>query len=233
MPWNYSSMTKKLVRKSSSVLDMGTGGGEIFSQLAPFPKQAFATEGYRPNVSLARKCLRPLGVKVIDVNKLGSKLPFQNNRFGLVLNRHDAFNAKEVFRILKPGGTFLTQQVGGGNLEALEKVFNVKPGYIDWTLVSIKKDLKRAGFTIKLARQWKGKVEFKDVGALVYFLKAIPWCIPGFSVEKNLHQLEKLQKALDRGKKLVFTEVRYIALAEKLPTRQISLYTTSLPRPSC
>jgi SAM-dependent methyltransferase len=165
---------------------------------------------------MAIKRLKSLGVKVIDVGKLGPKLPFRNEKFALVLNRHDAFNAKEVFRVLNPEGTFLTQQVGGGNLKELEEVFNVRSGYMDWTLNSIKNDLTGAGFHIKYAKEAKIKVEFKDVGAIVYFLKAIPWCVPGFSVEKNLRQLEKLQKKLESGKKLVFTEVRYIVMAKKI-----------------
>ena len=31
LPWNYNLLAKRLVGKSNSVLDMGTGGGEIFS----------------------------------------------------------------------------------------------------------------------------------------------------------------------------------------------------------
>src|SRR3989338_602745 len=66
LPWDYSTMARKLIRKSNSVLDMGTGGGELFSTLGPFPKHTVATEGYKPNFILAKKCLNMMGVKVID-----------------------------------------------------------------------------------------------------------------------------------------------------------------------
>ena len=52
-PWNYAKIARQLIRKSKSVLDMETGGGEIFSSLGPFPKHAIAYEGYKPNVKVA------------------------------------------------------------------------------------------------------------------------------------------------------------------------------------
>ncbi|MBI2232347.1 MAG: methyltransferase domain-containing protein [Candidatus Aenigmarchaeota archaeon] len=214
--WNYLSIAKRLLRKSKSVLDMGTGGGEIFSSLAPFPEHAIATEGYKPNYLIAKRKLEPLGVRVIKCeNSEKTEMPFRNKEFDLVLNRHDAFNIKEVFRTLKEKGAFLTQQVGGGNLEDLIKEFGAVSHYKSLTLNTIKKQAKDAGFVIHEAKQWKGKIEFKDVGALVYYLKAIPWIVEDFNADRNLSQLMKLQNKLDKGKKLVFTEVRFLIHAVK------------------
>lgn len=216
LPWDYIATAKKLVRKSKSVLDMGTGGGEIFSKLAPFPKHAVATEGYRPNIPVARKRLKPLGVKVIDFeNASVKKLPFAAGEFDLVLNRHDAFDVKEVYRILRKGGVFLMQQVGKSNLDDLARAFGKKTKYAIPPFGQIKKDLKKTGFNVKIFREFRGKTKFTDVGAVVYFLKAIPWAVPGFSVNKNLKQLEKLQRTLEREGELRFSHVRYLILARK------------------
>ena len=216
LPWDYSTMARKLIRKSNSVLDMGTGGGELFSTLGPFPKHTVATEGYKPNFILAKKCLNMMGVKVIDFsNSTTRKMPFSDGKFDLVLNRHDAFNSYEVFRILSPGGVFFTQQVGRDNLKDLVKKFDTTSKYRNATLNSIKKELEKAGFTVKDAREWKGRMKFKDVNTIVYFLKAIPWIVPGFSVDKNLHDLEKLQNMLDSGKRVIFTQHRYLIIAQK------------------
>src|SRR3989344_4827310 len=93
-PWNYNKLAKSLVRKTHSVLDEATGGGEIFSTFAPFPKHTVATEGYKPNVPVAKKKLSPLGVRVIYGDE-SKKLPLKNGDFELILNRHGAFNARE------------------------------------------------------------------------------------------------------------------------------------------
>lgn len=215
-PWNYNTMAKKLVKKSKSMLDMGTGGGELFSMFSPFPKHTVATEGYRPNLILAKKRLGALGVKVIDFsNSTARKMPFDDEEFDLVLNRHDAFYSREVFRILSDEGVFLTQQVGRDNLRDLVKKFDTTSKYRNASFTAVKKELTEAGFTIKNARDWKGIVEFKDVKTIIYFLKAIPWIVPDFRVDKNLRHLEKLQSILDKGKKLVFTQHRYLILAQK------------------
>lgn len=216
LPWDYTTLAKKLVRKSESILDMGTGGGEIFSSLMPFPCKATVTEGYRPNYLLAKKRLEPLGVKVIDFeNATVRKLPFKNEEFDLVLNRHDAFDITELFRILKSNGIFLTQQVGKNNLMDLMKFFNSKQKFNIASFQSVKNELIGTGFKIKFAENWEGKTEFKDVGAIVYFLKNIPWIMKDFSVDSHLKYLLKLQKKVENGKKLVFNENRYLIQAEK------------------
>jgi len=216
LPWDYIAMAKRLVAKSDSVLDMGTGGGEIFSSFAPFPKKAVATEGYMPNYRLAKKRLGSLDVRIVKFsNSLTRKMPFKDDEFQLVLNRQDAFNAQEVFRILKGKGTFLTQQVGSGNLADLAKAFGATQKYKGWTLAFIRRNMKEAGFDIKEARECRYKTEFKDVGAIAYFLRAITWIVPNFSVDRDSEYLTKLQKRLESGKKLMFTQVRFLIKAEK------------------
>ncbi len=217
LPWNYGKIAKEFVRRSVSALDMGTGGGEVFSKFAPFPKHAVATEGYVPNFILAKKRLKPLAVNVIKYsNSTKRKMPFKNGEFDLILNRHDAFNSKEIFRILQPNGIFLTQQTGGNNMIDLIKIFNRVPKYKSWSLKVAKDSLTNTGFTIIKVEHWKGKSEFRDVGAVVYYLKNIPWYIHDFSVEKYLPYLEKLQRKLDKGGRLLFTEVRFLIIAKKL-----------------
>jgi len=214
LPWNYEKIAKKLVQKSRAVLDMGTGGGELFSSFGPFPGRAVAIENYPPNVKEARKKLKPLGVKVIKANE-AKKLPFKNEEFDLVLNRHSAFHAKEVFRILRKNGIFFTQQVDGTDLTDLADEFKAKKQWPFWTLEYAKDKLIKAGFKIEKATKWSGKKEFKDVGAIVYFLKAVPWTVKGFNVDKYLSNLQKLQKKLDSGQKLIFTIKRFLIKAKK------------------
>ena len=42
-------------------------------------------------------------------------LPFGDYEFDIVINRHGDFNAKEIHRVLKCGGIFITEQVGAEN----------------------------------------------------------------------------------------------------------------------
>lgn len=216
LPWDYAKIAKRLILKSSSVLDMETGGGEVFSSLAPFPKHAVVYEGYKPNIPIARRRLAPLGVKVVRCTSV-AHLPFKDGEFDLVLNRHGAINAKEIYRILKNDGLFLTQQVTGANyLRDLVKEFRAKRKFSNITLEKYEKQLRDAGFRILKARKWSDKQVYKDVGAVVYYLKAIPWIVPGFSVEKKLSDLRRLQRKLEQKGKLEFETARFIIMARKV-----------------
>jgi len=213
-PWDYKSIAKVLVHNATTLLDIGTGGGELLASLGLLPGHTVATEGLPANIPIARRRLEPLGVKVFAIDESG-EIPFSDEEFDLLLNRHSAYDEREVFRVLTKGGRFLTQQVGGDNLRDLIREFNVEPQFKDWTLGVAKQRLEEAGFKITQAEDWSGKVEFNDVGALVYFLKSIPWIVKDFSIDNYLPVLEKFQSKINAGESLVFTNARFIVLVEK------------------
>ncbi len=122
LSWSYGSTAFQLMQHAESMVDMGTGGGEFLSMLQPFPSTIFATEGYAPNVPIARKKLEPLGVTVIEVTD-DTALPFQDGQFNLIINQHESYAASEVKRILSPNGIFFTQQVGGLDCAELNDQF--------------------------------------------------------------------------------------------------------------
>lgn len=213
-PWSYLELAKAAVAGAQDILDVATGGGEVFSSLAPFPGRARAVEGYVPNIAVARRRLEPLGVAVFEGNTR-SGMPFEDGAFDLVLSRHGGFRAAEMHRILQPGGTFLTQQVGGDNLADLAAGFGARLAYPDNTLERVCDDLAALGCEIQLQEAWRGPATFHDVGALVYFLTAIPWVIEGFEVERSLDVLQSLHRQLQSGRPLQFTYSRFLVQAVK------------------
>lgn len=122
-PWDFEAIVDAWIGSSPDLLDMGTGGGEWLSR-RPFPKdRTAATEAWPPNVPLAQAKLAPLGARVVAVADAPDNsdqaealalpaLPFADAAFHLIVNRHEAFVASEVARVLAPGGRFVTQQVG-------------------------------------------------------------------------------------------------------------------------
>ena len=213
-PWSYTDLAKAAISGAQDILDVATGGGEVFASLAPFPGRARAVEGYVPNLAVARRRLAPLGVEVFQGNTR-SGMPFEAGAFDLVLSRHGGFRAAEMHRILQPGGVFLTQQVGGDNLADLVAVFGGRLAYPDNTLDRVSEDFVALGCEIQLSEVWRGPVTFLDVGALVYFLTAIPWVIEGFEVERCRGVLEALHRELQAGRPLQFTYSRFLIQAVK------------------
>ena len=211
MPWDYMVMAAARLAHATAALDIDTGGGErILALRAHWPAKMVVTEGYAPNVALARKRLSPLGVTVVEMDSSNITLmPFADDEFDLVLNRHGAFNADEVARILAPGGIFLTQQVHGSFAYDLMAHFGASPQWPNATYEDATTRLAAAGLEVAQGADWRGKLIFKDVGAVVYYLKATPWLVPGFSVARHFEPLLALQTRLAQEGELVFTNLRY------------------------
>jgi SAM-dependent methyltransferase len=211
LPWDYMALAAARMGQAKAVLDLDTGGGErILSLRGHWPAKVVVTEGYAPNLALARERLAPFGVQVVEMNSSEiAPIPLADDEFDLVLNRHGAFNANEVARVLEPGGIFLTQQVHGLYAYDLLAHFGASPPWPNATYEDAITRLGTAGLELLQGADWRGTLTFKDVGALVYYLKAIPWLVPGFSVERTFEQLLLLQARLEREGELVFTNMRY------------------------
>lgn len=216
-PWSYTTRAGALMGGATSVIDLDTGGAERFLRLRDrWPKRVVATEEYPPNVILANERLSAAGASLIRA-RVGDDepMPFLDESFDLVLNRHAAFNAAEIARVLTPGGCFLTQQVHGMWLHDLLAVFDTSPQWPNATPEQYVPRLKAAGMTIVDVQEWSGTVAFTDVGAIVYYLTAIPWEVPGFSVETHACSLFRLQERLEAGERLAFWAGKYLIEAWK------------------
>lgn len=216
--WDYLALVRE--QMAYPLLDMGTGGGEIFSQLAPFEGLTVATESWAPNVSIAARRLTPLGAHVVwiegapdnsDWSGSGGDLPFRNESFRLVVNRHESFSPTEVARVLRGGSRFTTQQVGGKNDVELRDAFGSPPIPVRWGLDGWVNHLEYAGFEVIDAREESPQKIFKDIGAVAWYMKAIPWEFPGFSVGTHRDFLA----SLDRRMPLVVHEHRYYLEARR------------------
>jgi len=198
--WDYKNAVCENLISSISLLDMGTGGGEFLLSLKPLPEIAYATEGYGPNVPIARKNLKPLGVEVVEI-ETDASLPFQDNYFDLVINRHESFCASEVFRILKTGGKFVTQQVGEKNNiqlnEFLAGIWSIADSA--WSPDQVREQLHGAGFRDFIFYEDFPKTRFYDIGVVVFYLKTIPWQLPDFNIYKYKDSLRKLHQLIEKN----------------------------------
>jgi SAM-dependent methyltransferase len=215
-PWDYPALVRKHINSATSMLDLGTGGGELLSSFAPLPPDTHATEAYPPNQQLARERLSPLGVEVHNIDN-ENPLPFPDSRFDLVINRHESFNPTELARILKPNGLFITQQVGGlDNLE-LNQVLEDKLSFpfTDWSLAKALTGLYEAGFFVDRAEKAALRSIFKDIGAVVYYLQVIVWQVVGFDPETYRDRLAVIHNIIEQEGQFVATAHRFLILAQK------------------
>ena len=215
LPWDYMALARELLPEFPNLLDIGTGGGERLLTLRNlWPPSVTATEGWLPNVGLAAERLSPFGVRVVATDR--HPLPFTPDSFALIINRHTGFRSWDVARVLASGGVFLTQQVDalwGWDLQvAMGMAVGERLSSYDLALHHFRTE---TNLILEQTAANTGTMTFTDVGALVYYLKAIPWIVPGFSVATHLPYLLTLQVKLERGEKLQFETRQYLIKARK------------------
>ncbi|MBD5117054.1 MAG: class I SAM-dependent methyltransferase [Ruminococcaceae bacterium] len=216
LPWDYKTLIGKYLKSDSDILDYDTGGGEFLLSLNhPYGKTA-ATEGYPPNVKLCKEKLLPLGISFKECSN-PSEIPFEDESFDLIINRHGDFDAKEIFRLLRRGGMFITEQVGGDNdRDLVETVLaEVDRPFPHLNLAEQRRSFEEAGFQIVEAEEAYRPIKFYDMGAFVWFARIIEWEFPGFSVDKCFERLLKMQEIIDKDGKLEGTIHRYMIIAQK------------------
>ena len=217
LPWDYEQLVRQYLRPESRMLDIDTGGGEFLLSLGHPYHLTSVTESYPPNAALCRETLVPLGIDFHEADG-ANPLPFPDETFDLVLNRHGEYIPQEIFRILKPGGIFITQQVGAENDRELVKLLLPEAPPLPFPkqyLHIARKDLTDCGFTILEGQEAFRPIRFWDVGALVWFARIIEWEFPGFSVNSCLDGLYRAQTILERNGVIEGTAHRYLLIAEK------------------
>jgi SAM-dependent methyltransferase len=217
LPWSYGSLVVPQMDGIDAMLDMGTGGGELLCNLRPLPPTTHATEGWAPNIPIARERLEPLGITVHAIVDDGAPLPFADASLDLVINRHESYDPHEIRRVLRPGGRFITQQVGGQNDTDLNELFEAPPeiDYTDWTLERAVAEMKDAGMHVVDSREAFPATHFYDVGALIFYLKATPWQIADFSVERFRVQLYDIHLLIESQGWLEVGGHRFLIQAER------------------
>ncbi len=200
LPWDYAQIVRQYLSPEKKLLDIDTGGAEFLLSLGHPYGNTSATEAFPPNVELCRQKLLPLGVDFREADAEGP-LPFADETFDLVINRHGNFQETEIHRILRPGGVFVTQQVGAENdRELVELLLPQLPPipFPDQYLSRRKTALQQAGLEILQAQEAFRPIRFWDVGAFVWFAHIIEWEFPGFRVEKSLSRLYHAQEKLEQ-----------------------------------
>ena len=221
-PWGYVRLAADRLGTARASLDVQTGGAEVYaealSRAASVPARVAATEEWPPNLAIARERLAPFGGEV--ANAAGTDpLPFADAEFDLVLARHPyGVPWEEIGRILRPGGTFLAQLIGWGTNRRLYEFFLGPQGdaHEDHGHEAVlRQRAAEAGLRVSRLEEAITKVEFFDVGAVVYFLRKVLWTVPGFTVEKNADELRRMHALIEANGAFVSYSRRFLVEATR------------------
>ena len=216
LPWDYRSTILQHLRPAWKLLDIDTGGGEFLLQLGHPHKNTAATENYPPNVELCKQILLPLGLDFRPGDGQGP-LPFEDASFEMVINRHGDYNPEEIYRVLKPGGLFITQQVGAENDRELVALLcgETDLPFPEQHLAIATQQFRDAGFEILHGDTCFRPIRFFDVGALVWFARIISWEFPDFAVDTHLDNLLNAQRILEETGSIDGSIHRFLLVVKK------------------
>ena len=217
--WGYHRLLASRVARASVVIDLQSGGGELLARLPERPELLVATEGWRPNVAVAASRLQPLGVQVVATHDDRPGLPFRDAVADLVSSRHPISTWwAEIARILRPGGTFLSQQVGPHSVQELTEFFlGPQPAVSKRDPALARASAEAAGLEVVDLRSERLRTVFYDIGAVVYFLRLVVWIVPGFSVDAYRDRLAALHEQIEDDGQYLAYATRFLIEARKSP----------------
>ena len=115
----------------------------------------------------------------------GGRGSFRDRSLDLICSRHESFLAVEVSRVLAPGrhvrdpaGRLPRQRRPGPD------TWNRDAGGAGQLDRAGRATGHRSGLVIEEAARADQRIRFDDIAAVVFYLKAVSWSIPGYSLEK-------------------------------------------------
>jgi SAM-dependent methyltransferase len=215
--WGYQRLMSQRLATASAGLDIDTGGGEVLAGATSFPPTMVATESWPPNADLATALLHPRGVVVVATRDEPT-LPFADQAFDLVTSRHaTVVRWSEIARVLRPGGSYLAQQIGPATMKELFEYF-LGPQPAKW--VELEPDVQTAqaqaaGLEVVQMRMERLRSEFFDIGAVIYFLRKVIWTVPDFTVELYRERLRAMHEQIEADGVFVAHATRLLVEARK------------------
>jgi SAM-dependent methyltransferase len=216
-PWGYSRLLADRLARVRSAVDIDTGGGEVISEAPLLPERMCVTEAWPPNAWRARALLGPRAVEVHETEP-GGPLPFPDQSFELVTARHPVRpNWSEIQRVLVPGGHYFAQHVGPGSAFELIEFFlgplpEQRRGRDPQREVAAAQE---AGLTVTDLRTARCRMEFFDIGAVVWILRKCVWWVPDLSVDRYGEKLLELDHLIRHRGAFVAHSTRHLIDAER------------------
>jgi SAM-dependent methyltransferase len=215
--WDYRRMMGDRLAAAAAALDVETGGGEVLAGVPRLPPAMAATESWPPNLARATRLLHPRGVVVVATGE-EPPLPFADDAFDLVTSRHPAAPWwNEIRRVLRPGGAYFAQHVGPATAGELTEWFlGPQPeGRHSRDPAVERAEAVAAGLEVVDMRAERLRMEFYDVGAVVWFLRKVIWTVPGFTVDGHRDRLRALDERIRREGPFVAHATRTLVDARK------------------
>lgn len=208
--YDAHEVTKAYLQEDKHVAIVSVDGGEFTSQYDSLPPITYSVE---LNPTQAKDKLESKGIKVTSLTQQG-KMPFKDEKIDVIINELANYDKFEMYRVLKPNGYLIVDQVGSENYKEIINMFVPFRIKGQWDKESCQRTLKDIGFDLINGFEDIGRIRFDSLAALISFVKSIS----PERVEKYEQFINFYGEALKRIKEKGFYELtthRFLVIAQK------------------
>ncbi len=218
--WDYVDVVRQYLRPTDRVLDIGTGGGEIFFSLAPYFGEGVGIDHNPTMIETARHNQSALSIGNVSLIEMdGNDLQFGAEEFDVVLLRHLRVYVNEIVRILRPGGYFITQAVGQRSSLNFLEAFGWTPASFgpDWwqPVTEVADQFRRHGCHIIAQAEYDVPYWFCDTESFIFWLMAVPWP-EDIDLEKHWQNINRILETSQTERGIETNEHRGLLVVQKL-----------------
>ena len=181
--YDYYKEVVKHITPTTKMLDIGCGSAEKTTRFYSLANKIYLTDFEPEMLKKAKKNVEkyyeaiPKTKKKFNFGILDCNGPFNfpDNCFDLVVSRHCGANMKEVFRVLKKGGIFISEDYYSDDCKELNDFFKRGQGYNKEPLYNkVMNETLQAGFSEIKFLKFEEIEYYKTVDDLKYLLTHTP-----------------------------------------------------------
>ena len=197
--YDYYTEVVKNINPNTKMLDIGCGSAEKAIRFYSLANKVYELDHEEEMLKKAQKNVKKY---YEDIPKIKDKfsffkadsdnsLPFENETFDLVVSRHCGANMNEVYRVLKKGGIFISEDVSNDDCQELKDFFKRGQDYNEEPLYKkVMNNCIELGFQKIEFLRFEEIEYYKNEVELKYLLSHTP-ILNGFDEEKDNGKLQE------------------------------------------
>ncbi len=218
--WEYVDVVRQYLKPTDRVLDIGTGGGEIFFSLAPYFAQGVGIDLNPAMVETARRNQSTLSIDNVSLMIMnGDDLRFDAEEFDIVLLRHSHVYLSEIVRVLRPGGYFIMQMPEKRNSLNFLRAFGWTPASFgpDWwqPVAELADQFRLHDCHIIAQAEYDVPYWFHDIESFMFWLMSVPWP-EDIELEKHWQNINQILETSQTERGIETNEHRGLLIVQKL-----------------
>jgi len=218
--WDFYDLVAQYAESHPFLLDLGTGGGHRVLDIAKYFSLLVGIDSSSGMIQTAQKNLAKSNAKNAKFLQMSSEnIAFPDGFFDIITARHTPFWASEVYRLLRPGGVFLCQNVTEDDKSNIVEIFGRGQGFGNEEGTLLEKDvaqLEKAGFSEITTDYYNATEYYQRPEDLMFLLQNTP-IVDDFGEQSgDMDLFEKVVKENQTSKGIKTNASRSLIVAKKL-----------------